>query len=189
MAEQAPVSDDVTPTQFFQELLPMGFAAQQQAGEARPGDITLQYRLAGDGGGTWVVEIRDGRMHSRQGEAEAHLVFTLSVDQWREAVLGRNGAALPLILPAQRPGRPDNSGRAKALKGTLALELGREGEPFKVELSFNGAPAPRTVMKMKLADYLDMQTGKLNGQEAFMTGKLRVEGDMAFLMQVAALTA
>jgi putative sterol carrier protein len=44
-------------------------------------------------------------------------------------------------------------------------------------------------MKAKLADYVAMQEGKLNGQEAFMTGKLRIEGDMGFLMQIAALNA
>jgi putative sterol carrier protein len=32
-----------------------------------------------------------------------------------------------------------------------------------------------------------MQSGKLNGQEAFMTGKIKVEGDMGFLMQIATL--
>jgi putative sterol carrier protein len=42
---------------------------------------------------------------------------------------------------------------------------------------------------MKLADYVAMQEGRLNGQEAFMTGKLKVEGDMGFLMQIAALNA
>jgi len=29
-----------------------------------------------------------------------------------------------------------------------------------------------------------MVDGKLNGQEAFMTGKMKVEGDMGFMMQV-----
>ena len=33
-----------------------------------------------------------------------------------------------------------------------------------------------------------LQEGRLNAQEAFMTGKVRVEGDMAFLMQIAAVT-
>jgi putative sterol carrier protein len=56
-------------------------------------------------------------------------------------------------------------------------------------MCFNGAATPRTVLKMKLADAVALQEGRLNGQEAFMTGRLRVEGDMAFMMQVAALTA
>ena len=76
------------------------------------------------------------------------------------------------------------------LKGTISQELAREsGDPFKLEMTFNGADTPRTVLKMKLADFVAMQEGKLNGQEAFMTGRLRIEGDMAFMMQVAALTA
>ena len=94
-----------------------------------------------------------------------------------------------LIIPQQKPGRPDNTPRVKQLKGTMALELSRDGDPFKPEVCFNGSATPRTIMKVKLADYVDMQTGKLNGQEAFMTGKLKVEGDLAFLMQIAALTA
>jgi putative sterol carrier protein len=54
---------------------------------------------------------------------------------------------------------------------------------------FNNAATPRTVMSMKLADYVAMQEGRLNGQEAFMTGKMKIQGDMAFLMQLAALNA
>jgi putative sterol carrier protein len=76
------------------------------------------------------------------------------------------------------------------MKGTVAQELSREsGDPFKLEMTFGGAAAPRTVLKMKLADFVAMQEGRLNGQEAFMTGRLRIEGDMAFMMQIAALTA
>mgnify|MGYP001598507641 CR=1 FL=1 len=101
---------------------------------------------------------------------------------------GQHGSSPALIVPPQRPGRPDQSGRAKQLKGTMALELTRDGaDPFKVETTFGGSATPRTVMKLKQQDYLDMGTGKLNGQEAFMTGKMKVEGDMGFLMQIAAL--
>ena len=73
---------------------------------------------------------------------------------------------------------------------TRDIELARDaGEPFRVEMIFGGADAPRTLMKMKLADYVAMQEGRLNGQEAFMMGKMKVEGDVGFLMQIATLTA
>ena len=187
MAEQA--AADVTPEQFFEQLLPAGFAAQKAEGASVPQDFTMQYHLTGDGGGDWHVAIKDGTLTTKKGSADAVLTFTLSIDDFRDAVLGRNGAAPALLLPASRPGRPDNSGRAKTLKGTIAQELSREGDPFKLEMTFNGAATPRTILKMKLADFIAMQEGKLNGQEAFMTGRLRIEGDMAFMMQVAALTA
>jgi hypothetical protein len=182
--------DQVTLQQFFEQLLPTGFAAQREAGNAVPQDFTMQYLVSGDGGGDWHVSIKDGAITAKQGKDDAVLTFRLTAADFLDAINSRNGAAPTLLLPASRPGRPDTSGRAKMLKGTVAQELARDGgEPFKVEMSFNGAEAPRAVVKMKLADFLAMQDGRLNGQEAFMTGKLRIEGDMALMMQVAALTA
>ena len=185
----ATIPDGITPEQFFEQLLPMGFAAQAQAGGAPQASFVLAYALTGDGGGSWLVSVTDGTMTARKGEGSSNLAYTVSVDDWRDAVLGRNGAQISLLLPQQRPGRPDNSARALALKGTLALDLARDGEPFRVEIRFYDAATPRTVMRKKIADYVAMNEGRLNGQEAFMTGKLRVEGDLAFLMQIAALTA
>jgi hypothetical protein len=191
MAEQPPIPAEVTPGQFFLEMLPTGFAAQAEAGGPTPqGEFTLAWHLTGDGGGEWLATLKDGKMTTKAGGGDANVTFTLSVDDWRDAVLSKNGASIALILPQQRPGRPDNSARAKQLKGTIAQELARDGqEPFKVELCFNGAATPRTTTKMKLPDFIAMQEGRLNGQEAFMTGKMQVTGDMAFLMQIAMLMA
>lgn len=190
MTDQPPIAESVSPEQFFEQLLPMGFAAQVQQGQHRPQDLTLQFHLTGEGGGDWAVRISGDTMTARKGSGDANVTVTVSVDDWRDAVLGRNAAALALILPQPPPGRPDNSGRAKALRGTLGFDLSREGtEPFKVEMCFNNAVMPKAVIKMKLVEYLAMQAGKFNGQEAFMTGKLRFEGDLAFLMQIAALNA
>ncbi len=188
MAEQPAVPEDVTPQQFFEQLLPMGFQAQAGAGGAAPGDFAINFTLTGNGGGVWHAAIKDGAMHVSQGAQDANLAVTLSVDDWRDAVLARNGASLGIILPANRPGKPDNSGRAKALKGTMALELARDGgEPFKVEMRFNAAEQPRTTLRMAIVDYVGMQDGSQNGQMLFMQGKIKVEGDMGFLMQIAAL--
>ena len=188
MAEQSQVPDDITPSQFFEQLLPMGFQAQSAEGGAPPSEFAIQFTLTGDGGGAWHAFIHDNHMHVAPGTKDANLSVTLSTDDWRDAVLNRNGASLGIILPANRPGKPDNSGRAKALKGTMALELARdEKDPFKVELCFNGAPAPRTLLRMAIADYVGMQDGSQNGQMLFMQGKVKVEGDMGFLMQIASL--
>lgn len=187
MSEQPSVPSDVSPEQFFEQMLPMGFEANAAADpSATPRELTIQYILSGAGGGEWTVSIKDGKLVASKGRSEANVTFTVGVNDWRDAVLGQNGAALGLILPQPRPGRPDNSGRLKEIKGTLALELARDAmDPFRVEMCFNGGAAPRTLLKLKLAEWLDMQTGKLNGQEAFMQGRIKVEGDMGFLMQIA----
>lgn len=188
MADHPELSDQVTAEQFFEQLLPTGFAAQASSAAAAPQDFTIQFHVDGDGGGAWHAAISGGAMQVTRDSREANITVSLAVEDLLDAVLGRNGAALAVILPQQRPGRPDNSGRAKALKGTMALELSRpERDPFKVELSFNNSAAPRTTLRMTLADYLGMQDGSQNGQQLFMQGRVRVEGDMAFLMQIASL--
>jgi len=189
MAEQPQVPESVTPEQFFEELMPMGFAAQVSEGGVTPQDATIQFHLTGAGGGDWHAAIANGTMQVRKGSAEANFTVTLGVDDWRDAVLSRNGASLVLIIPQNRPGRPDNTARAKALRGTMALELSRpELEPFRVETCFGNAATPKTTLRMTLGEYVGMQDGTQNGQQLFMQGRIKVEGDMAFLMQVASLS-
>jgi putative sterol carrier protein len=40
---------------------------------------------------------------------------------------------------------------------------------------------------MAAQDYLDMVNGKLNPQMAFMTGKLRISGDMGLALRMQSL--
>jgi len=43
---------------------------------------------------------------------------------------------------------------------------------------------PNITLTMKESDYLDMVNGKLNGQMAFMTGKLKIAGDMGLALKL-----
>jgi len=40
---------------------------------------------------------------------------------------------------------------------------------------------------MAAQDYVDMSTGKANGQMLFMSGKLRIAGDMGLAMRMQSL--
>ena len=46
---------------------------------------------------------------------------------------------------------------------------------------------PNITLTMKEGDYLDMINGKLNGQMAFMTGKLKIAGDMGLALKLHSL--
>jgi len=46
---------------------------------------------------------------------------------------------------------------------------------------------PNITLTMKESDYLDMINGKLNGQMAFMTGKLKIAGDMGLALKLQSL--
>lgn len=49
------------------------------------------------------------------------------------------------------------------------------------------AATPNLTLTMSQQDWLDMVTGKLSGQMAFMSGKLKLKGDMGLAMKVGGL--
>ena len=52
----------------------------------------------------------------------------------------------------------------------------------------SGAAAnPNLTLTMSAQDWLDMTGGKLSGQMAFMSGKLKLKGDMGLAMKVGGL--
>ena len=102
----------MTPKEIFAEM-----PANLNADAAKGMNSTIQFKLTGDGGGDYYVEIKDGT--------------------------------------------------AKVSQGT--------------------APSPNMTMTMAAQDYVDMITGKLNGQMAFMSGKLKIAGDMSLAMKMQTL--
>ncbi|HLF28561.1 MAG TPA: SCP2 sterol-binding domain-containing protein [Anaerolineae bacterium] len=51
------------------------------------------------------------------------------------------------------------------------------------EVSAGAAPDARTTVIVGAADYQDMIEGRLDPMKAFMGGKLKVKGDMMFMMK------
>ena len=49
------------------------------------------------------------------------------------------------------------------------------------------APNPTLTLTMAAQDWLDMVSGKLSDQMAFMSGKLKLKGDMGLAMKVGGL--
>ena len=48
-------------------------------------------------------------------------------------------------------------------------------------------PSPNVTITMDSNDFADLYTGKLNAATAFLTGKLRVEGDMRVALMLTSL--
>lgn len=47
--------------------------------------------------------------------------------------------------------------------------------------------SPSVTLTMAAADFLDLVNGKLNGQMAFMSGKLKIAGDMSLAMKLGSI--
>jgi hypothetical protein len=78
----------------------------------------------------------------------------------------------------------------QGLKGTVRLELSRsDGSIWQSAMIFGDQAEPTVTLRMTNEDYRAMLSGDLNGQMAFMTGKLKFEGSLPLLMQVGALSS
>ncbi len=56
-----------------------------------------------------------------------------------------------------------------------------------IEVQTGTHASPNITISMKESDYLDMINGKLNGQMAFMSGKLKITGNMGLAMRLQGL--
>ena len=54
----------------------------------------------------------------------------------------------------------------------------------KATVAAGEAPSPNCTVSMAEGDFLDMVAGRLNGQMAFLTGKLKVAGDMGLALKL-----
>ena len=57
----------------------------------------------------------------------------------------------------------------------------------KCTVSTGAAPTSNLTLTMSSQDWLDMIAGKLSGQMAFMSGKLKLKGDMGLAMKIAGM--
>ena len=88
-----------------------------------------------------------------------------------------------------------NADAAKGMNSTIQFNLGGEGGGnYYVEIKDGTAKvsegthaSPNMTMTLAASDYVDLIMGKLNGQMAFMSGKLKISGDMGLAMKMQTL--
>jgi putative sterol carrier protein len=93
-------------------------------------------------------------------------------------------------IPERLSKKPDISSHIKS-SYQFAL-TGDGGGDWYVDLSKGGTPevkagkldAPGVTITMTAKDFVDLVSGKLNGQMAFMQGKLKIKGDMALALKL-----
>jgi len=88
-----------------------------------------------------------------------------------------------------------NADAAKGMNSTIQFNLsGDDGGQWyaaikdgSCQVQEGTAPSPNMTLSMSAQDYVDMIMGKLNGQMAFMSGKLKISGDMGLAMKMQSL--
>jgi hypothetical protein len=193
------------PVAYFTERLPAQFdralreqeraveTAQRVLDGMRGVTTSLVVRVTGDGGGTFHLNVDDGRL--TPGDAPSHpVLLTLVQDRAGfDRLIGDAGdSALGFLggLTGLADGMKLTRARVETLagvSGTLLFAVAGD-DGFALTTHFGaGEPhePPDTSIVVAAAVYAELREGRLDAQNAFMGGKLEVEGDMQLAMQVA----
>lgn len=102
MSERARPPDDIDPADFFTRWVPAAVHNDpERRGSLGGTEATIQFELEGDGGGTFTVEIREGRVEGHaHGTPEPDLRVRVDVATWR--ALNRGDVSAPEAMLRRR---------------------------------------------------------------------------------------
>jgi hypothetical protein len=196
----------LTPEIFFKERVAPQFhrriddlrrqimTLEQQVQERLNAQGSVRIVVEGDGGGAWHLNVEKGEM-TVATDAMFPPVMTIyqprAYFDWAVSMASDAGLFGPSARTSQGELTKSRLERLKMLKGMLQFtftHLPDGGEQsFCIQFGDGERPATaQTVLTMKAEDAQKLAKGELNPQAAFMTGVIKVTGDMALAMQFGA---
>jgi len=136
-------------------------------------------------------------------EGETSLVFGVTIKDAKEITVQPNGLENPMVsvtVPEDviryitrqvsgLTGRKQYDALGKA-KGTLTLEMEMPDHwVLPVTITFNGAAEPSATMSGPADVVAKVMAGEIQGPQAFVEGKIKITGDMMFLMSLTSIIA
>lgn len=199
-------STPTAPATFFAEKLAPQFSRriedlrrqilglEQQIQDRQNAQGTVCVVVEGDGGGVWHLNVSKGEMTVT---AEPAFPPVMTVYQprgyfdWAASMATESGLFGPSARNSQGELTKSRLERLKILKGLLQFTFTQlpdgSAQSFCIQFGDGERPAtPQTVLTMKADDAQKLASGELNPQIAFMSGVIKVTGDMALAMQFGA---
>lgn len=186
------VSEDITVKEYFEEHVPKMFeeeVAKVSVSGMEGTEFTVEFDIDGQAYGLIVkdakeLEIKEGKLDNPMIRVE------LSEDLWRKAVTGKMEGAVDMFTDMGQMANRQRYDALKSTKGTMNLELEMpDGSQAKIKVVMNGADSPEVTFKAALEDWIKVAKGETPGPMAFMSGKLKIDGDMGFAMSLGNLLA
>jgi putative sterol carrier protein len=187
------VPESVSVKEYFDEYVPKIFA-EQVGGTGILGmegtEIALQFDVTNGSTLTYSLLIKDAKeLEVKEGAVDNPLI-RLEVPEavWREAVSGKTEGVMDMFTDMSQMTKA-RFDQIQGVKGSLSLDLSKpDGSIAPVKVVFNGTESPATTFKCAVEDWVALSKGEIAGPTAFMSGKLKIEGDMPFAMSLASLT-
>lgn len=202
----------IAPAEFMENFLPKVFAELRIPAALAALDESVGVRLHSDGqdaaeeGGSWRIRLQGGALRVEAGEFEG-AAFTLlqSHEDWRGALWSGHGGpfgryAAKLFTPraaeildeigkrASGPLDAATLGPLREIEGRVAIVVtGGEGGDWRIDLKLGTGEIPdrpTTTISVTAEDADALSAGEMKPLEAFMAGRIQVEGDVGFVMQL-----
>lgn len=196
----------ISAAEFFERFLPRAFAEAGLPEALRDVEACFGVCLEGAGGGEWLVDLRAGSLRVDPGTREgASVTVVQSVEDWRGALWeGRGGEvgrqAASLFQPGARADSRIGDLVAPAVAALAQVEglsglvrvcvLDGDAGDWSLGLLLGAGDVPgepTTTVSLSAEDVDAMARGDLGPLEAFMGGRIQVQGDVALLMQLQAI--
>ena len=184
------VPENVTVDDFFRTHVPAQFQEITEGVDLSSMDgleFTLQFDIEGK---KYCLKITGGaELEMIEGGVEKPvLALSLSEPDWRDAVTGKVEGTFDRFIDPLQIADPTRYNALLSTKGTLHVVLrGGNGSTTKASLVFNAAAQPQVTMTLVLSDWEALQNKEVAGPMLFMSGKLKADGDMMFLMALQQL--
>ena len=181
------MAESPSPLEYYTQVVPQQVSRALQSAPESIGqpELTTIYEITGAESEIYALRFAGDKVEVLPDvPPEADLRITLNTDDWRSSTA--QGMLDPLADYIQRR----KVEVVKSFKGMVRVELTRsDGSLWQSATIFGGQAEPAVTLRMNAEDYAAMMRGDLNGQMAFLTGKLQFEGSLPLLMQVGALSA
>jgi len=191
----------ITPEEFYLRFVPETYRKNVKNHDMsgyKGIDLDVQFNITGRNGGEYGLKVMDGTdVETSQGKvADPVLTYTFSSKHFEEAVEGKY-PWLPLDMAFDPEAVQENFTPEQAheemeilrgIEGQADMRVrGNNGEVVDLRMNFHGATEPAVVFITTEGIVEEIREKKYTVMEAFMAGKVKVEGPVEFAMHVMAL--
>jgi putative sterol carrier protein len=182
------IPNDISINELLTSLSP---AIAKEAIQSTGADKELkgtEFSLAVDvSGEVYSYLVKDGTDFTiKEGDIDAPMVrVRVTKDTLQKMIATQN---LDMLLGIQSDLNKNKYNVLKGLKGSFVAELTNDdGSVFVIDTTFNNAVEPKATFRMKTTDSIALIRKETNPVNLFMSGQMKIDGDMAFAMSTQPL--
>jgi putative sterol carrier protein len=186
MAFDAP--ENVTVEEFFKEYLLTKMTEIRETADLSwmaGKEFTANYEVNGSRYGMSIKNGADLEV-VKGGMEKAMLEIRMSEKFWKDMATGKIESGMDsYILPGGSDADKDRYNALQDIKGTLKInmEVGND-EVEEISMVLNGNSQPEAIITIALEDFVSINKGETDGPSMVMNGKLKIDGDISFLLSV-----